>query len=256
MQNSDSIAISFRGKFRGGDHLTGFQLTSVSPHWPKQLAGQIDFIFIDCEHHCFSREQIAFLCGVYRAVGITPIVRVLQPDAALVRAAIDDGAGGIVAPYVESKDQVRELVAAAKLRPIQGERAWAAVRDEPLSPSLRSMVDQHCGEISLLLQIESEVAVGRCGDLTDIDGVDGVLVGGFDLTATLGCLNDHSNQRFVDAITSVAQTCRGKGLGAGIFFAESPAKESWSRELGYNLMIQGCDVSLIREAIAFRYASS
>ena len=63
--------------------LLGIQLTSVSPHWPRHLSGKIDFAFIDCEHHCFSREQVAWLCGAYRSAGILPVVRVLEPRAAL-----------------------------------------------------------------------------------------------------------------------------------------------------------------------------
>lgn len=244
---------SFRQRFRDGQPLGGFQLTSVSPHWPRQLSGHIDFIFIDCEHHCFSREQVAFLCGVYSAAGITPIVRVLRPDASLVRAAFDDGAVGVVAPYVETVDQVRQLVAATKLRPIQGIRAAAAASGQsPLPNSLQTMVDDHCRQAALIIQIESATAVENCESLLDIAGVDGVLVGSFDLTATLGCLNDHADASYIAAVGRVIAACRSRNLGGGIFFAGSPAKETWARDLGYNLLMHGTDVSLIREAIALR----
>ena len=88
--------------FRRGDDLKGFQLTSVGPHWAKFLRGTVDFVFIDCEHHCFSREQVAWTCASYAAAEITPVVRVLRPDASLVRATFDDGAHGVVVPYVET----------------------------------------------------------------------------------------------------------------------------------------------------------
>ncbi len=228
------------------------QLTSLAPHWPRQLAGCIDFAFIDCEHHCFSREQVAWLCAAYRGSGMTPLVRVLKADSALVRAAIDDGAEGIVVPYVESTEQVREVAAAAKLRPIQGEAAQSAMRDKPLEDHVLAASRRHCGDVSLILQIESTLAVQRCESLLDVGEVDGVLVGPFDLTASLGCLGDHSDSRFQAAATRVAQIARDRGLGAGIYFAESPAKERWAASLGYNLMIQGCDWSLIREALASR----
>lgn len=243
---------SFRDRFRDGDSLGGFQLTSMSPHWPKFLAGKIDFIFIDCEHHCFSRDQVAWLCTAYRSVGIAPVVRVLEPRAALVRAAIDDGAEAVVVPYVESVEQTREVAAAAKLRPIQGERAAAAMRSNPLKHSMQQVSDRHCGDVGLIIQIESETAVDRCADLIAVHGVDGILVGPFDLTATLGCLNEHSNPLFTQVAKQVAHEARSAGLGAGIYFAESPEKERWAAELGYNLMIHGCDWSLIGEALALR----
>ena len=243
---------SFRDRFRAAESLGGFQLTSVSPHWPRQLAGAMDFVFIDGEHHCFSREQVAFLCGAYRSAGIEPIVRVLEPRAALVRAAIDDGAGGIVAPYVETVEQVRELVAAVKLRPIQGQRAAAAMADRPLEAPMRAMVDDHCRTNTLIIQIESQIGVDQCDALLGVDGVDGVLVGSFDLTATLGCLNDHADDRYVAAVRRIAQVCQTRSLGAGIFFAESPEKERWAQSLGYHLLMHGCDWTLIREAMRLR----
>ncbi|MFK8112593.1 MAG: HpcH/HpaI aldolase/citrate lyase family protein [Rubripirellula sp.] len=242
----------FRAAFRGGQFLSGLQLTSTAPHWPRHLQGCIDFAFIDCEHHCFSREQVAWMCAAYRGAEITPLVRVLTADPALVRAAIDDGAAGIVVPYVETLDQVRDLVAAAKLRPIQGQMAAAAMRDQPLSDEFHETSRLHCGDVSLILQIESRLAVDRCDELLSVDEVDGVLVGPFDLTATLGCLGDHSDPRFQDAAKRVAEVARGRGMGAGIYFAESPEKEEWAKEWGYNLMIRGCDWSLIREAIRLR----
>jgi 4-hydroxy-2-oxoheptanedioate aldolase len=243
---------NFRNAFRSGKRLRGFQLTSLAPHWPKHLQGRIDFAFIDCEHHCFSREQVAWLSAAYRGYGIAPVVRVLRADGSLVRAAIDDGAQGVVIPYVESVSQVREVVAAAKLRPIQGERARRAMEGDALLGAISSSIEKHCGDVSLILQIESEIAVERCEDLVAIEGVDGVLVGPFDLTATLGCLGDHQDERFQEAAKRIADIARRQGLGAGIYFAESPKKEVWADSLGYNLIVQGCDVNLIQEAIALR----
>ncbi|QDT03905.1 2-keto-3-deoxy-L-rhamnonate aldolase [Rubripirellula lacrimiformis] len=243
---------NFRDAFRSGRSLVGFQLTSFSPHWPRQLAGAIDFAFIDCEHHCFSREQVAWMCVGYRAVGIAPIVRVLKPCAALVRAAMDDGAEGVVVPYVETVQQVQEVAAAAKLRPIQGQRAAAAMQGQPLDEAMMVASRNHCGDVSLILQIESEIAVKRCDELVSVAGVDGVLVGPYDLTATLGCLGQHDDSRFQAAAQRVADIVRAKGLGAGIYFAESPAKEQMAAQWGYNLMISGCDVTLIRESFAVR----
>ncbi|WP_160148099.1 HpcH/HpaI aldolase family protein [Rubripirellula obstinata] len=233
-------------------NLLGIQLTSVAPHWPRQLSGKVDFAFIDCEHHCFSREQVAWLCIAYRSVGIAPVVRVLEPRSALVRACIDDGAEAVVVPYVESVAQAREVVAAAKLRPVQGERASAAMSGQPLETDLQTMVDQHCQNVSLILQIESTTAVDRCEDLLSIQGVDGAMVGPFDLTATLSCLGDHQNPKFVEAITRVADVCRSLEKIAGIYFADSPAKEVWARELGYRMIIAGCDINLIGEALELR----
>ena len=249
---STNCSVSLGEKFAGSDDLLGIQLTSVSPHWPRHLSGKIDFAFIDCEHHCFSREQVAWLCTAYRLAGISPVVRVLEPRAALVRACIDDGAEAVVIPYVESVQQAWDVVAAAKLRPIQGERAAAAMAGKELEDKIQVMAKRHCQDVSLILQIESITAVERCDELLKVEGVDGAMVGPFDLTATLGCLGDHEDPAFVEAITRVAKVCRSLKKIAGIYFANSPAKEAWARELGYRMIIAGCDVNLIGEALELR----
>jgi 4-hydroxy-2-oxoheptanedioate aldolase len=249
LERKQMASKSFREAFCGGEPLVGFQLTSVGPHWARMLRGVVDFAFIDCEHHCFSREQVAWTSAVYAGHDITPVVRVLQPDAGLVRAAFDDGAQAVVVPYVETVEQAREVVAAAKLRPIQGLRAQSAMSDDPLDETTLAMSRQHTGDVAVLIQIESQTAVDHLDTLLSVPGLDGVLVGPYDLTASLGCLGDHYAPGFQTAAQRIAAKTREKGLGAGIYFAESPEKEAMARQWGYNLMIAGCDWSLIRESL-------
>lgn len=246
------ISSDFRDAFRRGDPLNGFQLTSIGPHWAKFLGDDMDFVFIDCEHHGFTREQVTWVCGSYAAARITPLVRVLHPDAASVRAAFDDGAHGVVVPYVETVDQARIVAAAAKLRPIQGARAAEVMAGAVLDEKTRADCDRHCGGVSLILQIESRAAVENLENLLAVPGVDGVLVGPYDLTASLGCLADHGHPDFQSAAQEIVAKTRQLGLGAGIYFAESPAKERMARDWGYHLMIAGCDWSLIRDAMTWR----
>jgi 2-keto-3-deoxy-L-rhamnonate aldolase RhmA len=78
------------------------------------------------------------------------------------------------------------------------------------------------------------------------------MVGPFDLTATMGCLGDHSNDQFQSAAKRVADVCNSLGKIAGIYFAGSPAKETWARDLGYRMTIAGCDINLICEALELR----
>ncbi len=239
--------------FRAGKLLRGMQMTSTAPHWPRNLSGAgLDFVFMDGEHHWFTREQNAWMCAAYRGVGIAPLVRVLSPSGALVRAALDDGATAVIVPYVESVEQVRELVAASKLRPIQGERAEHAMNDQPLNSSQLAISRSVSAGAGLIIQIESDIAVQRCESLLDVDGVDGVLIGPYDLTATLGCFMDYDSPLFKEAVTKVAHEAKKRGLGAGIYFAENPAREQWAVGIGYNLLVQGCDWTLIREALRFR----
>ena len=111
----------FAERLRRADRLYGTLIVSPSPHWVPVVASLgLDFVFIDTEHIPLDREKLAWMCQAYHAVGLPPIVRITSPDPYEACVALDGGAVGIVAPYVETPEQVRELVGAVKKRPLKG----------------------------------------------------------------------------------------------------------------------------------------
>ena len=105
----------FTEKLHRGDMLLGTRITSASPPWTR-LAKELnlDFVFLDGEHYSLTQKEMALLCQLHAQVGITPMVRIPRPDATFASMAIDWGAASIVAPYVETAEQVTEIVGAVK----------------------------------------------------------------------------------------------------------------------------------------------
>jgi 4-hydroxy-2-oxoheptanedioate aldolase len=81
-----------------------------------------DSLYVDMEHSSFSLETTGQICMAALEAGITPFVRV--PGVADVQRILDAGALGIIAPHVESADDARAYVRAAKYPPL-GERSNA-----------------------------------------------------------------------------------------------------------------------------------
>src|SRR5439155_9637741 len=98
--------------------------------WPA-LAKQtgIDFVFVDTEHVPLDRQTLSYLCQTYQALGLPPVVRIPCNDPFEACKALDASAGGIIGPYLETADQVRDLVGAVKGRPLEGSRFTEAVRE-------------------------------------------------------------------------------------------------------------------------------
>src|SRR5215813_6266176 len=106
---------------RGGGRVYGTMIVSTSPHWPAAVkSAGADFVFIDTEHIAIDRTQLAWMCQLYRALGLAPFVRIPAPDPYQATVALDNGASGVLAPYVETVEQVRRLRGAVKLRPLKG----------------------------------------------------------------------------------------------------------------------------------------
>ena len=111
-----------REKFARGDYVYGTHTIGLVsppiPEWMKKSG--MDFAFICNEHIPLDRSEISNMCHLYAAHGISPMVRIPYPDARLATIAVEGGAEGIVIPYVETVEEVRQVSAALRYRPIKG----------------------------------------------------------------------------------------------------------------------------------------
>lgn len=108
---------------RQQDTVYGTCITSTSPKWvPAIAACGLDFVFIDTEHIPIDRATLSWMCNSYKLAGLPPLVRIPEPDPYQATMVIDGGACGVVAPYMETVEQVKALRGAVKLRPYKGQR--------------------------------------------------------------------------------------------------------------------------------------
>ncbi len=105
--------IEFIQALRSGKHVFGTLIISTAPKWPSVVATLgLDFVFIDTEHIALDRSQVSQMCNIYRGIGLVPVVRIPSPDPYEASMFLDGGACGIIAPYIETPEQVRQLVGA------------------------------------------------------------------------------------------------------------------------------------------------
>ncbi|QXD26199.1 aldolase [Opitutia bacterium ISCC 51] len=238
---------TFSDRLRQGEKLYGTLIVSPSPRWPEQIAKLgLDFVFIDTEHIAIDRAELSWMCQTYKALGMYPIVRILSPDPFLATAALDGGACGIVAPYVETADQARDLMGAVKLRPIKGKKLNQLLhKSETASDCLQEYMKEGTKENSLILNIESAEGIQNLDEILEVEGVDGVLIGPHDLSSSLEIPEDYRHPEFDKSVCKIIQTAREKSRGAGIH-AIMGAKgldleQSWI-EAGANFILHSADI--------------
>ena len=128
---------NFRTALRSEERIYGTLVVSTSPFWPKIIGDcGLDFVFIDTEHIAISRETLSWMCRTYSAMGIPPLVRITDPDPDRATVALDDGAVAIVAPYIETPEQVQALRGATKFRPPKGKKLDRCLKGEKLDEEL------------------------------------------------------------------------------------------------------------------------
>jgi len=136
----------------------------------------------------------------------------IRPQAVGENLVLDGRAAGVLAPYVETPQQVRSLVGATKLRPLKGQRLDEALSDRKcLGPELNDYLERRCAGNFLMINIESVPALKKLDEILAVPGLDGVIIGPHDLSVSLGVPEQYENSRFEEAVAGIVSKVREKG---------------------------------------------
>ncbi|GAB3908646.1 aldolase/citrate lyase family protein [Larkinella knui] len=249
--SDQSTPLTLKQKLQNGQNVYGTCLTSSSPMWPNALArAGLDFVFLDTEHIPLDRAELARLSQIFRALNITPIVRIPKPDPYLVCQVIDGGALGVIVPYIETLEQIYELVGATKFRPLKGERLLNYLTGQDEMPAeLKTYIEQFNSKNICIANIESMPALERLDELLSVPGLDAVFIGPHDLSVSMGLPEQYDHPDFEEAVRQIIRTSRQKGLAVGIHFSLEPERQlKWVKE-GVNLVIHSSDIALFTQRL-------
>jgi 4-hydroxy-2-oxoheptanedioate aldolase len=228
----------------------GTLITSASPRWSQTISKLgLDFVFIDNEHTPFDRQDTAWMCQVYAALNLAPLVRISSPDPYQACMALDGGAQGIIAPYIETPAQVRALVGSVRYRPLKGKRLQDLLAGtvKP-DPELYQYLEDYNANNLLIINIESVPAIENLDEILSVEGLDAVLIGPHDLSISLGIPEKYTHPRFLNAVEEIIQTARQHGLGAGLHatYVNALDQELLYANMGANLFVHQGDLISLR----------
>ncbi len=229
---------------RSGKRVYGTLIVSPSPRWVDAISGlDLDFVFIDTEHIAIDRIELAWMCQAYRSLNIAPIVRIPSPDPYYASMVLDGGANGVIAPYVETVEQVQALRGAVKLRPVKGKRLQERLKDgKKFEKRLENYLESANRENVLVVNIESVPAMENLDEILKVEGLDAVLIGPHDLSCSLGIPEQYHLKKFDQAVRTIITKARKNNVGAGIHFWHDLKLEiSWYKA-GANFVVHGVDL--------------
>jgi len=241
-----------RAAMRSGQRVYGTLIVSESPRWPSTVAKiGLDYVFIDTEHIALDRGNLSWMCQTYAALGMAPIVRIPSPDPYAACMVLDGGAAGVMAPYVETVEQVQALRGAIKLRPIKGQRLAAVLEGrDKFSPVLAEYQKTHHEDNLLIINIESQPAIDNLDNLLSVEGLDAILIGPHDLSSNLGIPEQYDHPLFDEAVRHIFRKARAHGVAAGIhcIWTDVQRQVEWAKD-GLNLILHSADILAMRDSL-------
>ncbi len=239
------MALSFRQRLKVGELLVGTLVSLGVPEVAEVLAAAgFDWLFLDAEH---SPLDTLALQRLVLGAGSTPcLVRLAASSELDVKKALDIGAAGIIAPLVNTAAQAAQIVRWAKYPPL-GTRGVGAGRAHGYGFAFKEYVDTANDNTVVVVQAEHGDAVNNIEAIVQVAGIDALLVGPNDLSASLGRLGEMTHPAVVAAIDRVAEVCRNAGMPLGIFGMNAEAVKPYI-ERGYTLIVSGIDTVLLGTA--------
>lgn len=240
------MADLFRDRLRRGDLLIGTMVTIAAPEVAELLsAAGFDWLFLDAEHGALAaRDLQTLLQGAGRQ---TPcLVRVAAGDEVAIKQALDIGADGIIVPQVNAAAQAEHVVRFARYAP-EGVRGVGIARAHGYGLSFQEYVASANERTTVVVQVEHRDAVEQIEAIVRVPGIDAVLIGPYDLSASLGRMGEVNHPEVTQAIARVTQACRNAGIPAGMFGLTAAAVEPWIAT-GYTLIVAATDLVMLGRA--------
>jgi 2-dehydro-3-deoxyglucarate aldolase len=239
------MAHDFRARLRHGERLLGTMITLAAPEVAELMAAVgFDWLFLDAEHGVFAAHTLQ---AMLQAAGAIPcLVRISAAAEVPIKQALDIGAAGIIVPQVNSAAQAEQVVSWAKYAPL-GARGVGVARAHGYGLQLGAYLATANDRTAVIVQAEHREAVANIEAIVRVPGVDAVLIGPYDLSASLGWMGQVDHPDVVGAIDHVTAVCQQSGVPLGIFGVSAAAVRPYLAK-GYTLIVAGVDTVLLGQA--------
>jgi 2-keto-3-deoxy-L-rhamnonate aldolase RhmA len=208
------------------------------------LAGY-DWLVVDMEHTTISIEQAGDLIRVIDLCGVAPLVRLTSNHPDQIKRVMDSGAHGIVVPMVNSVDDAKRAVAATRYAP-QGIRGVGLARAQKFGPGFQDYLQWQKDGPVVIVQIEHQDALAHLDDIFSVPGVDGFIIGPYDLSCSMGMPGEFERPEFKAAMQRILATGLRMNFPAGLHLVEpDPARLAKLIEDGYRFIAYSVDVRMM-----------
>ena len=203
----------------------GAWLSMGSPASAEIFAGAgYDWVLIDGEH---GPNDLTTILAQLQALSGYPDVNVVaripsgrgEYGATLIKQYLDLGLRTILVPMVDTAEQAGAVVRAARYPQDDGSggtRGIAAARAARWGRH-PGFLQESNEQVCVLVQAESRLALANLDEIAAVDGVDGILIGPSDLSASMGHLGGTDHPEVAAAIADAVGRIRAGGKAAGVF---------------------------------------
>jgi len=213
-----------------------------------------DWLVIDLEHSSIDIQTAAKLIRIIDLCNVTPLVRLTSNNPDQIKRVMDAGAYGIVVPMVNSRKQAEQAVASTRYGP-KGIRGVGLARAQGYGNKFKEYLKWQRDEPIVIVQIEHKDAINNLEEIFTTPGVDGFIIGPYDLSCSLGIPGEFNNKEFIDTVNYIKSIGEKFNCSVGMHIVE-PDSSILSKCIddGYKFIAYSVDIRVID--VGFRLGAS
>jgi 2-keto-3-deoxy-L-rhamnonate aldolase RhmA len=207
----------------------------------------LDWVVIDTEHgHLDWGEVLEHIRATVRSDTVA-LVRIAELNGGLIKRVLDIGADGVLIPWVETAEQLRQAVAFAHypprgIRGIGGERAtvWGRCMSEHVAEAEENV---------LVIPLMETVTTGKnIDELCRVPGVELFQYGPADYSSTAGYAGQWEGPGVAEQLLAIKDAIRRHGKQCGIL-STSNENLVQRRDPGFRFLGLGSDAGLLLRSL-------
>ncbi len=249
--NRLSAIQAIRARLSRGGHSIGSWIQIPHPS-VAEIMGQAgyDWVAVDMEHGAVSAHQLPDLFRALELGNTLPLARIAHGQPKDCKQALDAGAGGVIVPMIESAEQLIAVRDACRWPPagtrgVGFSRAnlfgkyFEEYREEAQAPLLVAMIEHHR-------------AVAALGDILEVEGLDAILIGPYDLSASMGLTAQFDHPDFCATMEKIRTLAASKSIPAGLHVV-APSREQLQQRLdeGYRFLAYSIDAVMLSSVVSY-----
>jgi 2-keto-3-deoxy-L-rhamnonate aldolase RhmA len=244
--NRSKSRAELKQKLRSRERLFAGWVSFAHPSITETLArAGFDFIAIDMEHSTISVEQAQRIIAACQGEGTLCFPRPVSHSNDWIKPLLESGADGLIIPMVNTPAEVETLLSLIKYPP-KGNRSFGVSRAQGYGFDFDSYVREWNESSPFIIQVESIEAVNNIDKLLAFDDIDGVMVGPYDISGSLGVPGQLTHPKVIAASEKVIAACQNHGKSCGTQIPDVNQENVQQLfDLGYTYAILSSDLFVL-----------
>jgi 2-keto-3-deoxy-L-rhamnonate aldolase RhmA len=246
MKNIIEQRKELKRKLRNRERLFAGWISYAHPSITETFArAGFDFIAIDMEHSTISIEQAQRIIASSQSEGVPCLPRPVSHSNDYFKPLLESGADGLLVQMVNTPEEIETIINHLKYPPI-GNRSYGVNRAHAYGFDFDEYIQNWNDSSSFIIQVESITAVNNIDKLLAFDEIDGVMVGPYDISGSLGVPGQTTHPSVIEASKKVIEACERFGKSCGTQVADVDEHNVQVLfDLGYTYAILGSDLFVL-----------